>query len=435
METSIIKNVGQVAGIGGIALGILLIIFRDVIRRDAFSKLTKEHSYKIFRLILILTFMTAILGLSAWLFSHYYQVSIRAERGRKDDSVTITNNISSTESSSSVDAKSQNDEKLAARSINQSPTDEGRLGASALSSSTNGEKQSQLFNNYHVFIVATQDYKYSESDLRFVENDAYQLHSVLVNSGYPAENIKSYINARLEDFRSAMAAWIKNRSEGDSVIIYLAGHGISIGGLGYYVPGDAKIGDLQQISKESTGSRDIKVAQSARIEKTLFSLGTLATMLQSCDAGQKLLILDICSPETTRLNAEIGLATKSSIGLVPDMANNMPTTFATIASCRDDELSYESVELKQGVFTYWLCRGLAGHADRYKFGNSDKIISLSEIAQYVFQNVVEYSRHIGHIQHPVLKGHHIEGPMNLTQWDDEKRLPSEWRIKATNGLR
>jgi len=66
MDLETLKTVGQIAGIGGIALGVLLIVFREVIRKAIFPQLTRQQAYKLLRLIVILTFAIAALGLTAW---------------------------------------------------------------------------------------------------------------------------------------------------------------------------------------------------------------------------------------------------------------------------------------------------------------------------------------------------------------------------------
>jgi hypothetical protein len=68
VETSILKIAGQVAGIGGLALGVFLLIFRDVIRKKIFPTLTKDHAYRLMRLIIVLAFLIAIFGIAAWVY-------------------------------------------------------------------------------------------------------------------------------------------------------------------------------------------------------------------------------------------------------------------------------------------------------------------------------------------------------------------------------
>jgi hypothetical protein len=64
-----LKIFGQVAGLAGLSLGVLLILFREVIRKNIFPGLTKEHGFQLLRLIIILTWSVAILGIVAWVYS------------------------------------------------------------------------------------------------------------------------------------------------------------------------------------------------------------------------------------------------------------------------------------------------------------------------------------------------------------------------------
>lgn len=69
MDAELLKIVGLVAGIGGIALGVFLLIFRDVVRRQIFGQLNKDQTYRLFRLILVLTWSIAVLGIGAWVYA------------------------------------------------------------------------------------------------------------------------------------------------------------------------------------------------------------------------------------------------------------------------------------------------------------------------------------------------------------------------------
>lgn len=65
---SVLEIVGKVAGIGGIALGVFLLLYRDIIRKLIFPRLTKEQAYHFLRLIAVLVWTTAIAGLIAWTY-------------------------------------------------------------------------------------------------------------------------------------------------------------------------------------------------------------------------------------------------------------------------------------------------------------------------------------------------------------------------------
>ena len=66
MEFDVLRIVGQIAGIGGIALGVVLLLFREVIRKKIFPNLTKQQAYRLLRLLLVLVWCLALAGIAAW---------------------------------------------------------------------------------------------------------------------------------------------------------------------------------------------------------------------------------------------------------------------------------------------------------------------------------------------------------------------------------
>lgn len=66
MENPLLEALARIAGIGGVVVGILLIIFREVLKRSLFSRLSPEHSYQLLRLIILFTGIVAVTGLTAW---------------------------------------------------------------------------------------------------------------------------------------------------------------------------------------------------------------------------------------------------------------------------------------------------------------------------------------------------------------------------------
>jgi hypothetical protein len=69
METTLLKTLGQIAGIGGLSLGLILIIFREVLKKNIYPTLNRIQAYRILRLIILLVWSIAIIGILAWLIT------------------------------------------------------------------------------------------------------------------------------------------------------------------------------------------------------------------------------------------------------------------------------------------------------------------------------------------------------------------------------
>lgn len=63
-----LQALGKIAGLGGIAFGAFILIFRDVIRRNIFPKLKQDHAYRLITLIVSLTFAIAGIGVGSYVY-------------------------------------------------------------------------------------------------------------------------------------------------------------------------------------------------------------------------------------------------------------------------------------------------------------------------------------------------------------------------------
>jgi hypothetical protein len=61
-----VKTLGQILGIGGVALGVFFLLFRELIRKSIFPMLKKDDAYRLLRLISVLVWSVAVIGLAAW---------------------------------------------------------------------------------------------------------------------------------------------------------------------------------------------------------------------------------------------------------------------------------------------------------------------------------------------------------------------------------
>jgi len=82
LEEQVLQVTGKVAGIGGLALGIFLLLFREVIRKNIFPTLSDEEAYKLIRQFMYLTFCLALFGLASWTYISVAPMTARAQLHR-----------------------------------------------------------------------------------------------------------------------------------------------------------------------------------------------------------------------------------------------------------------------------------------------------------------------------------------------------------------
>lgn len=70
MEIELFKTLGKLFGIGGLTIGFLLIVIYKIFEKNIFSKLDKNQSFKIIRLLIILSFLIGIIGLCSLLITN-----------------------------------------------------------------------------------------------------------------------------------------------------------------------------------------------------------------------------------------------------------------------------------------------------------------------------------------------------------------------------
>ena len=68
MEAGVLETVAKVAGIGGIALGVVLLLFREVVRKNIFPKLSPQDAYRLLTTMTVLVFAVALAGVGAWVW-------------------------------------------------------------------------------------------------------------------------------------------------------------------------------------------------------------------------------------------------------------------------------------------------------------------------------------------------------------------------------
>jgi len=71
MDVGLLKTLGEVLGIGGVALGVFFLLFRELIRKSIFPKLKEDDAYRLLQLITVLVWSVAVIGVAAWLWGDH----------------------------------------------------------------------------------------------------------------------------------------------------------------------------------------------------------------------------------------------------------------------------------------------------------------------------------------------------------------------------
>ena len=208
--------------------------------------------------------------------------------------------------------------------------------------------------------------------LRYTDDDAYRIYGFLKSpegGAIPDEQIRILIDeaATRSNILSAMKEVFFKAGPDDLVIMYFSGHGLP----GQFLPIDYN-GAENEITHEEINS-----------------------VLRSSSARFKLFIADACHSGgmiTSRGDGSESIIKEYYAGL----AKADPGT-ALIMSSKSQETSLEASGLRQGVFSYYLIRGMKGEAD----SNKDMLVSVQELYEFVYHHVRQYTRNM---QSPVIQG-------------------------------
>jgi hypothetical protein len=216
---------------------------------------------------------------------------------------------------------------------------------------------------------------------QYADSDATHFYDYANQSlGVPPHKIKLLTDSKANrtELLKAMRSWMRTEVNGKSdVYIFFAGHGLASadGSKTYLLPAD---GD-RDLLDETSILRDDLIA-SAKGAKTIT------------------LFLDTCYSGGTRTN-EVLLADARPIAIVPDKSA-LPSNVTVLAAASGSQLSSTYEAAQQGLFSYWLMKGLEGDADT----NKDKKITAGELHEYVARQVGPMAQRRNRQQDPQLMG-------------------------------
>jgi hypothetical protein len=266
----------------------------------------------------------------------------------------------------------------------------------------------------YALLIGVDEYGPPLNKLDYCYNDISELKPHLEAAGFSAENITTMHDRAAEQRLRPTKANIEGErrlrlamaNENDIVVVAFSGHGLQLDGKSYLCPVDAKLDSVS----------------------TLVSIDDIYEILENCQAGQKLLLVDACR------NEPLVRGFKSArIDDLEMQVQSPPRGVLVLSSCEAGQFSAEDTKLRHGVFMYYIMQGLSGLADTDAEigGNNNGVISLDEL--YFFSHE-KTKRHVasshGILQRPVMKGEMV-GRFDLAKVPNAKAI-HDLQIRETS---
>jgi hypothetical protein len=218
----------------------------------------------------------------------------------------------------------------------------------------------------------------------FADSDARAFYDYArLSLGVPTDNIRLLIDDKAESvevFRT-LKNWLPSRvNPGKTdVFLFYSGHGLpSMDGKSLYLlPPEV--------------DRDY-------LERTAISQQEVISLINAAKPRSALLLLDSCYSGQTRSGQTL-LADARPISIAAK-SPDIPKTFTLFSASGPNEISSSSAELKHGVFSFFLMKGLEGDADLNKDGG----ITIAELKDFVTSKVKNWASRSNRTQNPMLIG-------------------------------
>jgi hypothetical protein len=238
-------------------------------------------------------------------------------------------------------------------------------------------------NDSVAIIIGIEKYK-RVSRAEFSNADAQVFYDYSIRAlGVKPENIKLLIDEAADDvdILSAFKNWLplKVKKNTTDIYVFYSGHGLPSedGKSLYFLP----YGTEKNF-----------------IERTAINQQEIITALQNSHPRSVTMFIDSCYSGQTR-GGETLIASARPIA-VKVSASSYPSNFTVISASAPDQLSSSSPDLKHGIFSFYLMKGMEGDADL----NIDGKITAGEMQEYLIDHVGRHAMVLNRVQNPQLFG-------------------------------
>ena len=218
----------------------------------------------------------------------------------------------------------------------------------------------------------------------YANADAQDFYDYAIRGlGVKPENIKLLVDEGAGDVEilGALKNWLplKVKKSSTDIYVFYSGHGLP--------SEDGKSLYLMPFSVDKNF-----------IERTAINQQEIIASLQAVQPKSVTMFLDSCYSGQTR-GGETLLASARPIALKVT-ENAYPANFTVISASAPDQLSSSSPDLKHGIFSYYLMKGMEGEADL----NKDNKITVAEMQEYLTDMVGRQAMGMNRKQQPQLFG-------------------------------
>ena len=211
-------------------------------------------------------------------------------------------------------------------------------------------------------------------DAAYADKDALVFRDYATEKlGIPDNQIKLLINkeADIGEVLLGIRKWIRRSTKPNKTDVYVfyAGHGIATAsGDAYILPYD--------------GRPEVDLLdRTALLQKELFA------EIEKANPRNVTIFLDACYTGKARTGEVLTADANYRPIAIRPIDDGMPNNFTLITASSGDEFSGPLEEVKHGLFSYFLMKGMEGDAD----SNQDNRITAGELHQFVKENVLRQS--------------------------------------------
>ncbi len=248
------------------------------------------------------------------------------------------------------------------------------------------EKESDL----HLVVIGINHYKNAALNLTYAETDARGIQSFFQSGDVKKLFRNVYVHSLIsgqatgQNIKSLFAEVGRKAQPQDTLLLYLAGHGDTVGDQWYFIPHDVVSPEIEQ-----------------ELKKGGISNGTISEAIKQCRAQKVFVMIDACKSGKMILAMRSTEARKALVQLARSTGTYI------VSASTDQQYAAEIKALGHGVFTYTLLEGLKG-------AGGGKKVTVEGLIHYVKEKLPELTeKHRGQAQYPVSWGSGMDFPLVL----------------------